>query len=430
MACAVASGTPSFVNLSTSPNLVFSKELVFGGEKVLPGPDWFAWEGNRLPPQVEIVRTERGFAALEPQWDALVAGSFTRSPFLRWDWVRLWWETFREDYELAIVVVKNAFGTPEGIAPLVLGRSTNGARRYLRQLCWLGGVGEVEGEVMDFLVPEGRERELTPLLCEGIRQLAPHWQGVRLNKIPEASPNLPVLLDCLKGFSAGSGVVNAHTSWCTSLPEDWDHYAARHSGRWRRNLRKRWEVLVAEHGAEKGLAGQTMPAGAAMEQLGRLHCGRWCGGASTFVRDRAWAFHQRLAEKWIPQGQAILPYLAIDGRMVAGCYGFLEGDRFYHYQLGWDCQYADLSLGNLAVKTCLEHCLGLGAKHYDMLSGEYRYKSEWCPQERKLIDVEGYSPFSPTAACFLGLRSIKRLIYTVPGSPEAEAEKAEEVGEG
>jgi CelD/BcsL family acetyltransferase involved in cellulose biosynthesis len=102
--------------------------------------------------------------------------------------------------------------------------------------------------------------------------------------------------------------------------------------------------------------------------------------------------------------------LALDGKMVAGCYGFIEGNHFFHYQIGWDCQYAAFSMGNLAVKNCVELCIERGVREYEMLSGEYRYKSEWCPEARRLIDVEGYALGSPAAACFVGLRSIKRLI--------------------
>lgn len=396
-----------------STDFTLAKRVLAGEEAVwasdgaahLHHPDW--------PGKLEIVRTLAGFEALQSVWDELVEASSTRSVFLRWDWVRLWWEIFGEDFELRLIVAKNGFGVVEGIAPLVIGRSSSGARRYLRQLCWLGGVGEVEGEVMDFLVPSGREADLTPRLCQGLKLLGAEWQGVRLNKIPGDSPNLPILMEELKAFTVFTGVVNVHDSRCTMLPEDWEGYAARHSGRWRRNLRKRWDALMQEHGAKPHQAAVDWPVADAMAQLGVLHEERWRDAGSTFRQDRAWEFHQRLAETWIPSGRAVLTLLTVGGRVIAGCYGFLEGDRFYHYQIGWDRQYADLSLGNLAVKQCVLFCLERGVKHYEMLSGEYRYKSEWCPEARSLIDVEGYASSSPAAACFVGLRSLKRMLLPV-----------------
>jgi hypothetical protein len=102
-----------------------------------------------------------------------------------------------------------------------------------------------------------------------------------------------------------------------------------------------------------------------MAQFGVLHEERWQDQGSTFRKTRAWEFHQRLAEAWIPSGRAVLTLLTVGGRVIAGCYGFLEGDRFYHYQIGWDRQYADLSLGNLAVKQCVLFCLERGVKVVD-----------------------------------------------------------------
>ncbi len=333
---------------------------------------------------------------------------------MRWDWARLWWECFGAEYKLVLIVVRNAFGVVEAIAPLVIGYSADGARKYLRQLCWLGGVGLVAGEVMDFLVPAGREAELTPLLCQGIQALAPEWQALWLDKLPTDSPNAVLLLGSLGAYTAGTGVVNAHASRFTNLPATWEALAAQRSGRWRRNLRKRWDSLFQMPGTSTGLAGETLEAGAAIDALAGLHCGRWRDGASTFVKDRSWEFHRRLAVRWIAEGRALLPYLSLEGRMIAGCYGFIEGGCFYLYQLGWDAHYTTLSLGNLAVKNTIQHSIDRGLNRFDMLSGDYRYKFDWCPQGRELLDIEAYSPTSPTAACFRGLRSIKRLVCPSP----------------
>lgn len=414
-----ASGAHLTTDLSLAKRMMGGEEAVWeaSGASDLHHRDW--------PGKLEIVRTEAGFDALRPIWDELLESSHTRTPFMRWDWVRLWWELYGADYELALVVAKDGFGVVQAIAPLVIGCSSSGARQYLKQLCWLGGVGDVEGEVMDFLVPAGREQELTPRLCQGLRLLGASWQGVRLNKIPEGSPNLPILMQELKGFTVFTGVVNIHDSRRTDLAGDWDGYAARNSGRWRRNLRKRWEAVMGIEGMERLRAGVEVSAEEAMRQMGALHENRWAGVGSSFRQDRAWEFHRRLAAKWIPSGRAEMPMLALNGKMVAGCYGFFEGDHFYHYQIGWDCQYAAFSMGNLAVKNCVELCLERGVRDYEMLSGEYRYKTEWCPEARRLIDVEGYAQGSPAAACFVGLRSLKRMIR-----PQIGLVSEADVGEG
>jgi CelD/BcsL family acetyltransferase involved in cellulose biosynthesis len=66
-----------------------------------------------------------GFHALQPFWDALVGQMHTRSPFLRWDWMRLWWEECRQEARLAVAVLRDAEGVPQAIAPLMLARESD-----------------------------------------------------------------------------------------------------------------------------------------------------------------------------------------------------------------------------------------------------------------------------------------------------------------
>ena len=110
--------------------------------------------------RLEILREESAFLALEPWWDRLLEQSATPTPFMRWDWVRLWWQVFGHGYELAMAVVYDEQKVPQAIAPLMLGHDSPGPRRHLRHLGFLGGLGPVRGERMDFLVPAGREARL------------------------------------------------------------------------------------------------------------------------------------------------------------------------------------------------------------------------------------------------------------------------------
>ena len=52
--------------------------------------------------RLEIIADEARFLELAPHWDGLLERSATRSPFLRWDWVSLWWEEYRGQFQLAI----------------------------------------------------------------------------------------------------------------------------------------------------------------------------------------------------------------------------------------------------------------------------------------------------------------------------------------
>ena len=44
--------------------------------------------------RVEVIRDDGAFAALAREWDDLVERAAIQHPFLRYDWVRTWWECF------------------------------------------------------------------------------------------------------------------------------------------------------------------------------------------------------------------------------------------------------------------------------------------------------------------------------------------------
>ncbi len=364
---------------------------------------------------LEIVGDLAGFEALKPWWDALLEQSSSRTPFMRWDWVRLWWEEFQKDYELAIAVVREAAGTePLALAPLMIGPELDGMRKHLRHLGFLAGLGEAKGERMDFLVPAGREPELTPLLCQAFRKLSARWQAVRLNKLPEESPNRPFIVAALETCSAGAGVVTRTECAVIRLAPSWKDFEAQLSGKRRRDLRRRRELFMQVPGAGEALV-QAEEAGPRLDEFAALHALHYPAGVSSFLRPRAWSFHRRLGLRWLADGRAMLSYLHAEGRMVGAIYGFIEGPEFLFYQIGWHPDYARHAMGHQSVRWASECCMERGVNLFDMLPGSYRYKEDWAQESRHVLDLEAYQPESVMAAVFRTIRRVKRLL---PGPKE------------
>ncbi len=362
------------------------------------------------PLVLDIVRDEPGFHALEPAWDKLLETCATTAPFMRWDWVSLWWEENREDFTLAIAVLRNSRHEPVAIAPFVIGHDLQKARRPLRQLAFIGGIGQIKLQRFDFLVPQGLEEHFTPLLCEAFRELRPQWDTVRLTCIPEESPNLPIIHEALKKCGLGAAIFNRLESRCIApLPVNWEGYENLHSKNWRSKIRRRWKAMSNGHEARTLLGGQDKPAAESMRMLAALHANRWPVGVSEFLHERAQRFHLKLAERWLPDGRAILPYIEIDGQPAGVMYGFHEGDSFYQYQMGWDPAFTKISMGKLAMMWCIQSAMKLGVVTYDMLPGDFAYKAQWCNAIRYTVDVETFHPFSPAALIFRTLRQLKRL---------------------
>lgn len=357
---------------------------------------------------LDLVRDESAFFALAPFWDALLEQASTCTPFLRWDWVRMWWEDCRGDARLAVGVLRDAKGVPQAIAPLMLARENDGARRLLIALSFLGGFGPGHGERLDFIVPAGREDELTPLLCQVLDALRPECDLVRLNFLPQESPNTPHILSALERYFVRACVLNRTASRMVSVPSSWEEIEARHSSSWRGNLRRSCKNFAQQHGGTTTMSGSEMLHAQAFGDFLKLHASNFPEGVSTFTTPAAAPFHQRLAEKWLPSGRAMLPVLLSNGRIISGIYGFIEREEFFQYQMGWDSELARLSPGKMGVRWALIACMQRGLRVYDTLPGEYEYKRQWTDSVRWVLDLEGHNSASWRARTFHALRSMRR----------------------
>ena len=357
---------------------------------------------------LDIVRDEAGFHALQPFWDTLVDQMATRSPFLRWDWLSLWWDECRREAKLVIAVLRDAEGVPHAIAPLMLAREPDPARKHLVTLSFLAGFGDAHGERLDLIVPAGQEDELTPQLCRVFKMLRHECDNVRLNHLPEESSNTPHLLAVLKEAYGHAGVLNRQASRFIHLPASWEDYEARHNSKWRNVLRRRRRAFTAEHAGTATHAGVRVPFPEAMKEFRVLHAMQWAAGISSFTTAPSWRFHQRLAARWLPTERAWMPMLETDGKVIAALYGFVERDEFFQFQTGWEQSLAKISPGKLVMRWAIDCSIQRGLRVYDMLPSDYEYKRQWCDGVRWLLDLEAFNPISWRAGTFRALRAMRR----------------------
>jgi CelD/BcsL family acetyltransferase involved in cellulose biosynthesis len=304
----------------------------------------------------------------------------------------------------------------------MLAREPDHARRHLVTLGFLAGFGHAHAERLDLIIPSGREDELAPRLCAIFKMLRHECDVVRLNHLPQESPNYPHLHAALKAGYRHAGVMNRHACRISRLPATWAEYEARHSSNWRNQLRRRSRAFFESGDSRASLAGDHIPGAEAMRRLGELHAMNWPEHISTFLTPVSWRFHCRLAERWLPQQRAIMPLLESGGEVIAAIYGFIERDEFFQYQMGWSPAYSRLSPGRLVIRACIEATIRRGLSVHDMLPSDYEYKRQWCHDVRWLVDLEGCNATSWRATAFHALRTFRRLFpRPTHGHPPQEA---------
>jgi hypothetical protein len=267
--------------------------------------------------KLEIIRDEAGFAALEPDWDRLLDASTTHSPFLAWDYVRLWWKECGSSFKLCLGVVRDLAGVALGIAPFVIGADRGDSRQHLRHLGFINGLGEVQGERLDVLVPAGREAEITPLLASIISQTSSSWDVVRLNKVPEESANHPLLLAEMHHAGVGAGVLNQSGCRYLHFHPTWDEFEKEIRGNFRSQIRRHWRRLTDQHG---GSVVTHFTSEISIEHFFRLHAMNWPDGVSSFLRPAIRRLHESLIHQWLPAGRVLMPFIMVDGAPVGSIY--------------------------------------------------------------------------------------------------------------
>lgn len=358
---------------------------------------------------LEVVRTEEGFLALESAWDGLLDQSAIRTPFLRWDWVSLWWKEYRDRFKLAIGVIRDRDHQPRAIAPFVIGRDIRGARRYLRHLTFLGGLGEIMSEGMDLIIPAGMESVCSPWLCRLIGDLRRDWDVAKLPMIAEESPNRANLFGALQRAGHGANVIERHGSRIIDLPSSWQEMEARLSSNRRSAFRRKWRDLTQKCGGAALVAPPGVSGEAMFERLLELHAMRWEGAESQFLCEATRRFHRSLVSRWYPQGRIVMPSLQIDGKPVAMTYNFVENGKLWYYQAGRDPSLEHLSVGKLALGWSIQVAIARGLRQFDFLPGDSEIKKMWTDRIRHLEDLEGFGRTSVRAWLFRTMRAMKRI---------------------
>jgi CelD/BcsL family acetyltransferase involved in cellulose biosynthesis len=338
---------------------------------------------------IERIEDVDRFATMAEEWNALLADSGADCFFLTWEWLYTWWQHLADRRRLFLLVVRNGEELV-GIAPLAIAPRELGRLLPFRSLQLLG-TGTVGSDYLDVIIRRGWEDEAVGSLAEHLqseramlelRQLRPEALAWRLAERLEG-----------KGWSSRQ----ARTEVCPFISltgHTWDSYlgtlgsAHRYNVQRRlRNLRRDFAVRFEHVQAEEDRA-------AALERLIRLHQARWHarGESEAFVSPALVSFHQALSQRALGRGWLRLRELWLDGRSVAGLYGFRYGNSFLFYQSGLDPAFAKQSVGLVTMALAIKGAIEEGATEYDLLHGAEPYKFLWARDARELRRLEVYPP--------------------------------------
>ena len=295
-------------------------------------------------------------------WNRLVERCRTPTPFGTWQFQTAWFRSFARG-PLHLLAAQDGVGEWVGLLPLYETRTAEGPVLRL-----VGGTDIAD--YLDLIAVAGREEEVWKAMLPAVGDLA--WKALDLRPIPPTSTT-PGLLD---GLAASAGLtcrVDVEERCpVIELPETWDGYLARLSGKDRHELRRK--IRRAEAGQpriEVARTPETMDL--LMDSFVALHRQSKVGKAR-FMDESMETFFRSLGRALAEAGLAALWMLWLEDRPAAALFCLEQAGAVSLYNSGFDPEARAMSPGVVLIARTIEDAITRGFRRYDFLRGEEPYK--------------------------------------------------------
>lgn len=322
--------------------------------------------------RIETLRDAASWAALAEDWNALLARSHIRVPFLTHEFQRAWWDHLGGgewgNAELNLIVARSPGGRVVGIAPLF--RTQNSQDEWVIHFI---GTHEI-ADFLDFIVrPEDHAAFLQAVLETLLADES--WKSLDLYNLLDTSLTTEVLSGLTVEAPLDFKVETLQPSPYIPVASTLDNYMAgldsKQAHELRRKLRraaKNPETISIEIVSDSNLLD------GALEDFFRLMCQE--ADKDRFLTLPMRAQMHAIAQAAFDGGWLQLFFLKTGGKRVAGYMNFDFDSCIWAYNAGFDNDYAALSPGWLIMAEMMRWSIDHGRRIFDFMRGgeEYKYR--------------------------------------------------------
>ncbi len=313
------------------------------------------------------------FTTLEPlraAWNGLLRRSITNTPFLRYEYLKAWWELrgggeWPSDALLRVVTARQD-GELRGIAPLF---------QVDDRLLLLGSV-----EISDFLDLIVQPADL-PAFLDGLLDFLTDWRQLDWANVLDASPTRQALARraAACGWTFSDQVLQPAPY--ISLPGDFETYLAGIKKKQRHEIRRKmrraanyhepvtWRIITAEEELDAAIE--------ACCELMSQDPDKQAFLTQTMRSQMRILLHAAFRAGWLQ-----LAFLEVGGRKAAGYLNFDYDNRIWVYNSGAHPDYLHLSPGWVLLGHLLQWANENGRHEFDFMRGDEAYKYRFGAQDR------------------------------------------------
>lgn len=326
-----------------------------------------------------ILEDFKDFESVHEEWEKLLDGLSSDSPFSTFEWLSTWWNHFQKDKKLLGMVFKEE-DQLLGIIPLMSYHET--VKFYpLRKISFVGQgnsdradliIGKEKGNVVDALVR---------FFAEDFR----NWDVIHLQQIPETSSSIGMLRHCARKW--GLSFECWEQTVCPYIPinEELGRGMEKRDGSFRKEIRKQvrrlqdmGKVSFSRSITHENIDDLIETAAFVDEKSHKFPEGKTLFTSPItreFLRDVAKSFSKR---KWLD-----FATLELNEVPIAYEYHFRYKERNFAYSGSYDQTYATFAPGTGIMYRLIQDSIDLGLTEYDLLQGGHEYKWRWTDSGRK-----------------------------------------------
>jgi len=280
------------------------------------------------------------------------------------------------------------------IAPFVYSKHTLFKFGKLKRISFMGSP---ESDYNVFIIKK-KKLEFLELIFDYLTENV-DWNQLELKDIPASSSSFDILhkIPLKKHYTHWEERQNTPCPYLP-LPTSMDLFMKSLSHNMRHNLRRYSRRLEKNHRVELKNFDEIGSVKETMDIFFKLHQKRWNmkGELGVFNESLLRNFHTDVAKCFAEKGWLRLHFLTVDDEPVAAKYAFKYNQKVYFYLSGWDPNYSQYMVGNLAHKYEIAECIREGLIEYDLMRGNEAYKRKWATKTRKNVEIsfarEGLSP--------------------------------------
>ncbi|MFC1517572.1 GNAT family N-acetyltransferase [Candidatus Margulisiibacteriota bacterium] len=317
---------------------------------------------------IKVITDEQSFAGLQNTWQNL-DNKTNLSPFSEYTWNKLWWQYFKSDKKLYVMVMSEN-GQTLGIAPF-----------YLNKKKALAFLGTGNSDYLDFIIQPGQEAKFLEALFIFLKNTRKQWDQIELVDIPETSVNYIFIQKLLKSRTLSGKILPTMICPYLKMEGSYQDLLNSRSSNFRYDLKRKLKRASKNGEVSFEIATQLFD----LTELIDLYEKRWAKkDTNATIRSKAGqGFLKAAINSWATNNILKVPLLKLGGKVIAFCIGFVKGGRFYYYIPSIDPAYHQLSPGKLLIEKIIQAFPQLQINEIDFMKGEERYKLEWSKTFRK-----------------------------------------------